>query len=1032
MGNFKKNITTILFVFFTFTVFSQSNFIINKFDVDIVLNKDGSFDVTEKIKLTFTQNQRGIIRQIPYKFGAYQNSKYKSKPKKNHPADYEIIIEEISVENFEYETSQQGRYYEIKIGSPDVYLVGEQTYTIKYTVWGALNLYENFTEFAWNITGDEWNVLIQEATYSVKLPQKATITTDSIAAMTGKGDFLDETATKHISNYKTIYGKTTKILDPNEGLKIFINLPSGIFDNVNIPIEKISQNGHITSVDYKFKINEDGSVDYTEKMEFNSNLESDAFTKNFPVYNTQDENYKDLIIQDLDVIVYNNDEIVNSGFNYEPTVNSKEIKTYTENKITGKTTLIYNAKIWGMIDFDNDIATFSWELNQFLGDKTPIENTSFTIITASEIKFSEDDFSVVELNTNTPTVFYQFNSENEITGNKVFSDTKTQQFEIYLSVSSDNFDKDEIPVEVDARDYYIDNFNTVMNINENGAVKIRHSFEVVFKNMAVDYSGDFNFAVKIQDKFKQYFYPGEGSLELEYPRWQVFGMYFYPLIYNITSSNDSFHKDKWKNKYLWTSKYTDTTDVVKFDYEYEIYSILKKEGKNYIFNFPIIPSLNEPIKYGTFTLFLPETSDEGFNSFEGYIIGKEQEREFLMLSKGLTISGEFNNLKSNDLPFVKIKFSKKYITKAAFGKKLKLIAKNNRSFIVLIIVFLVLSAIWYLFGRDKITEIKIIKSIPAGITPAEVGYIWDNKLHNRDLMALLIFWSSKGYMEIVETVKNKDYLLVRRTGLPNEATKFEKTIFFGIFPKGTDKVNLSTLKRKMYYKMRNAETEFKRYAKTKRFFTPGTIGFSSLLYVVATIFFIIAGFSFLGNLYHAQFQTAIMYFLSGLMLIFFSRIMPKFSTFGKEKYHEVLGLKKFIETVSLSELEKISEENPEIFGQVLPYSIVMGLHFQWANKFEAIPEITPKWYKMTTEEHFTPSEFVKSIISFMKKANQIFKIKPPSTSSSSGSYRKSSSSSNSYNRTSSFSRKTSSFSSKSSSSRSSRPKYGGGGGGKSW
>jgi len=56
-----KNLTILIFLFLSLNSFSQSKFVINNFDVEIELNKNGSFTVTENIKLNFTEEQRGII-----------------------------------------------------------------------------------------------------------------------------------------------------------------------------------------------------------------------------------------------------------------------------------------------------------------------------------------------------------------------------------------------------------------------------------------------------------------------------------------------------------------------------------------------------------------------------------------------------------------------------------------------------------------------------------------------------------------------------------------------------------------------------------------------------------------------------------------------------------------------------------------------------------------------------------------------------------------------------------------------------------
>ena len=58
-----KALTILLFA--SFSLFSQGYYIKN-YDVEMVLNEDGSLEVTEDIKVNFDEKRQGIIRDIPY------------------------------------------------------------------------------------------------------------------------------------------------------------------------------------------------------------------------------------------------------------------------------------------------------------------------------------------------------------------------------------------------------------------------------------------------------------------------------------------------------------------------------------------------------------------------------------------------------------------------------------------------------------------------------------------------------------------------------------------------------------------------------------------------------------------------------------------------------------------------------------------------------------------------------------------------------------------------------------------------------
>jgi len=1031
-------------IIFSFSAIGQNPYVINKFDVSIILNTDGSFSVTENIKLNFQVEQRGIIRQIPVIFTAENNTNQIFDTPLNHSGDYTIFIDNVIVENNESEISFSGNYLEIKIGSLGTYLIGEQNYKISYTVWGALNQFTDFTEFAWNITGDNWNAEIQEASYSITLPQTAKITTDSISVFTGIQGSKDSNATKNISG-KIISGKTTSVLSAGQGLKAFVNLPSNLFNSVNIPLEKITNTQYLKNLDLLININSDGSIDFTETRKYVLLTANSVFTKVFPVNDVKDLKFRNLILENTFVDIKNNGKNVEFDTVFSVLPTEKSLLITTLEQLLDTVTITISAKIWGAIDFSDSLARLSWEIIEKDID-IPIEKTTFKITSDKKIKLKEGNFLILKPDI-PESVSYSLNDDNTITGYQNYIEPSKHFFQIIFNTSEENFQTKNIPVEVYAKDFYIDNFNTKIIVLEDGTLHIKHTFDVCFKpGSKTDYYGTFSFGTRIQDKYEKSFLPGNGGLELVYPKWRILGNYLFPLIYDIESSNSSFHKDSWSRLFTWEVINEDSSNVVTFDYEYKIFNVLKSDGDNYILNYPIIPAFNEPIKNGTFTLFLPETSDEGIQEFKGYIIDPEKnEREFLMLAKSSTLSGEFSNLLNNNVPIIKISFSKKYITKAAVGKKIKLLARNNKPVIIFLIIFVILLVVWYLYGRDTASEVTEKYYAPEGITSAEAGFLWDNKLHKRDLISLLISWATLGYIEIAEIEKGKEYKLTKRNGVPSQAIGFEKILYSAIFKENANEVLLSSLRFKIFPSVKQTEKDFKRFSSTQNFYKPGTIGFSRFLIILSIIFATISGFSFLINAHQSDFQAGIFYFVVAALFFAFGKIMPKYGSFGNVKYAELLGLKHFIENSTLTKLEELVEKDPEYFSKVLPYSIVMGVHQTWAKKFEAISKDRPDWYKYPQSQGYTPSLFTARIIEFMNRVNIVFHLRPPKQSSNSGnffksfsggSYKSSGSSSKKYSSSSSYkssssNKSSSSFKSSSTRSSSSKPKNGGGGG-KSW
>lgn len=138
---------------------------IENFQSQITVNIDNSVDVIETIVYnTGSKERHGIYRDIY----PYSSVKYK------------MAIENISVTDknnasYVFSTSNNGSYFRIKIGDPDQTFLGQKTYVIKYHATKAVGQFENFDEIYWNVTGNEWNMPIYNASATVILPQGASV-----------------------------------------------------------------------------------------------------------------------------------------------------------------------------------------------------------------------------------------------------------------------------------------------------------------------------------------------------------------------------------------------------------------------------------------------------------------------------------------------------------------------------------------------------------------------------------------------------------------------------------------------------------------------------------------------------------------------------------------------------------------------------------------------------------------------------------------------------------------------------------------
>ncbi len=142
-------------------VFAQ-DFTINKFHSDISIREDSSIFVTENITVEFHIQKHGIYREIPFKYSDDRG---------------ETIITPINIlsvtdgngNKWKYNISRKGNIINIRIGDPEKYVDGLQTYIISYIVENAILFFHDHDELYWNVTGNYWWAPIKQASANVIL-----------------------------------------------------------------------------------------------------------------------------------------------------------------------------------------------------------------------------------------------------------------------------------------------------------------------------------------------------------------------------------------------------------------------------------------------------------------------------------------------------------------------------------------------------------------------------------------------------------------------------------------------------------------------------------------------------------------------------------------------------------------------------------------------------------------------------------------------------------------------------------------------
>ena len=199
----------LLFIFFTAVSPVLAKETIKNFHSKIRVLQDGSIQVIEKITVRREGKKirRGIYRSLP----------------KTKNVNYTVLSVKRNGKKEPYSVSPHSkRFFTINTGN-DSFLPHDGLYTfeITYTASNVISSFKNYDEIYWNVTGNEWDFPIEQASAVVYLPAEATVR--QYAGYIGeKGD---KTRSLYIPEQKLFL--TPRPLKTGEGLTVAVGFDKG-------------------------------------------------------------------------------------------------------------------------------------------------------------------------------------------------------------------------------------------------------------------------------------------------------------------------------------------------------------------------------------------------------------------------------------------------------------------------------------------------------------------------------------------------------------------------------------------------------------------------------------------------------------------------------------------------------------------------------------------------------------------------------------------------------------------------------------
>lgn len=203
-------------------VIKDNGYSIKSYDINMVVNEDNTFDITEKITANFNVERHGIYRRIPLKNSITRLDGTKSN---NRAKISNVTVSE------RYTISKENGYEVIKIGDPNKVITGSRSYTIKYTYDIGKDPLKDVDELYFNLIGNEWDTSISNVTFRIKMPKS--FDKSLLGFSTGIKGSTNNSNISYSVNGNVISGSYTSTLNVGQALTVRLTLPEGYFVGVS-------------------------------------------------------------------------------------------------------------------------------------------------------------------------------------------------------------------------------------------------------------------------------------------------------------------------------------------------------------------------------------------------------------------------------------------------------------------------------------------------------------------------------------------------------------------------------------------------------------------------------------------------------------------------------------------------------------------------------------------------------------------------------------------------------------------------------
>lgn len=628
-------------------------------------------------------------------------------------------------------------------------------------------------------------------------------------------------------------------------------------------------------------------------------------------------------------------------------------------------------------------AQLNWNLIGEYWD-APIEKARFTIHlpkpSPAENAISVQSFSGAYGSTGTDATL-QWDDPSTISGSMGRSMNPREALTVVMTFPQDYIRYEPSDASMLAERMFIKNYHTTLTLNQDGTTDVSVQADIQFLNTVRE--------IRVRPEL---FASGE-KFGIS-GRW-LSGYVYYPVKNIRWTGGEQDKSDPFKIRL----NNVNGGDVRTLTLQYTLEGNLVDDGAHPGYKKVLFPHKNlfhEPIEHAITEIRLPEmqgTAQYEINVNPDFDNGMLRQR-----IEGNTLLIETTGpIVEHDLLFQPVfSIPASAVAEPGFGTTFQRWWMNNGRMFYPLVVLGLFFGLWYKKGRDKTVTIYPQYYPPENMTPAEAGVLIDDKLHERDIIALIPYWATQGHLRIEEVEVKKllglltdtDYKFIQLKPLPPDATDYEKKLFNGLFG-SQDSVMLSSLQYTFYTTMNAAKDLLKEKIKKAQHYEGMGINAGILFKVLGALCLasaVMVGTVTLQGFHELHFfsvESAFGTLLLGIGLFIIGQYMPKKSLLGLEAYQKLAGYRMFMETVEQPRLEQLIREDPHYFDKSLPYAMVFDMADNWSEKFEALNVPPPGWYS-SPSGHFTSAQFMQRFSHATRDIGNTFTSTPSKSGSSGG------------------------------------------------